>query len=296
MLLHIKNPNKPDVFQLTTNRVTIVRTFIFWALALVITLAAAVYQRTTGPTYPARGQVTIGGVAYDYELIRSQDGNTGAPITIAIADPEVEGVLVYKRYNVNEDWTEVPLQRSGDDLSGLLPHQPPAGKLEYYLRLYKGDQLVTVPRDRVLVIRFKGNVPACALIPHIFLMFAAMLISTRAGLEALLRDGRPRNYALWATALLILGGMVMGPIVQKYAFGSFWTGVPFGWDLTDNKTLIALIGWIIAVITGMKGRSARAYVVGAAILLLLIFSIPHSIMGSELDYETGKVGTSGMGE
>jgi len=127
-------------------------------------------------------------------------------------------------------------------------------------------------------------------------MFAAMLISTRAGLEALLRDGRPRNYALWATALLILGGMVMGPIVQKYAFGSFWTGVPFGWDLTDNKTLIALIGWIIAVITGMKGRSARAYVVGAAILLLLIFSIPHSIMGSELDYETGKVGTSGMGE
>jgi len=101
MLLHIKNPNKPDVFQLTTNRVTIVRTFIFWALALVITLAAAVYQRTTGPTYPARGQVTIGGVAYDYELIRSQDGNTGAPITIAIADPEVEGVLVYKRYNVN---------------------------------------------------------------------------------------------------------------------------------------------------------------------------------------------------
>ncbi|HDH57408.1 MAG TPA: hypothetical protein ENF16_02250, partial [Bacteroidetes bacterium] len=77
---------------------TIVRTFIFWALALVITLAAAVYQRTTGPTYPARGQVTIGGVAYDYELIRSQDGDTGAPITIAIADPEVEGVLVYKRY------------------------------------------------------------------------------------------------------------------------------------------------------------------------------------------------------
>ncbi len=123
-----------------------------------------------------------------------------------------------------------------------------------------------------------------------------MLISTRAGLEALLKDGRPRNYALWATALLILGGMLMGPIVQKFAFGSFWTGVPFGWDLTDNKTLIALTGWIIAVIAGTKGRSARAYVLGAAILLLLVFSIPHSIMGSELDYETGQVGTSGMGE
>ena len=40
---------------------------------------------------------------------------------------------------------------------------------------------------------------------------------------------------------LFLGGMLLGPIVQNFAFGDYWTGIPFGWDLTDNKTLLAAI-------------------------------------------------------
>jgi hypothetical protein len=72
--------------------------------------------------------------------------------------------------------------------------------------------------------------------------------------------------------------------VQKFAFGALWTGFPFGYDLTDNKTLIAFIGWIIAIIAGRNGRPARGWVLAAAILLLIIFLIPHSLLGSELDY------------
>lgn len=268
----------------------------FWALALIITLVAAVYQRATGPTYPAHGAAEIGGKSYDYKLIRSHGGDADAPIIIAISDVDVEGVLVYKRYKVNEDWTEVPLQRAGDNLIGHLPHQPPAGKLEYYLRLHRGDQMITIPKDRDLVIRFKGAVPILALLPHVLLMFFAMLVSSRAGLEALVKDGKPRKYALWAAGLLFLGGMIMGPIVQKYAFGAFWTGAPFGWDLTDNKTLIAILGWAVALMAGTKGRQARAYVVGASLLLLLVYSIPHSTMGSELNYESGQVVSSGVGK
>jgi hypothetical protein len=72
--------------------------------------------------------------------------------------------------------------------------------------------------------------------------------------------------------------------VQKFAFGSLWTGFPFGYDLTDNKTLIAFIGWVIALIAGRKGKPARGWVLAAAILLLIVFLIPHSLLGSELDY------------
>ena len=39
-------------------------------------------------------------------------------------------------------------------------------------------------------------------------------------------------------ATLGLGGMILGPIVQKYAFGAYWTGIPFGHDLTDAKNLV----------------------------------------------------------
>ncbi len=272
------------------------RSVIYWVIAVIVTLAAAKYQRATGPTHPARGEFTIGQQTYDYKLIRSHGGETDAPISLTVLDPEVSGYLVYKRYKVDEEWNAVPLRRNGDELSAFLPHQPPAGKLEYFIRLQRGDETVIVPRDRDLVIRFKGAVPITVLLPHILLMFSAMLVSTRAGLEALSREGNPRRYVLWATGLLFLGGMIMGPIVQKYAFGAFWTGAPFGWDLTDNKTLIAMIGWFIALLATAKGRRARWSVIGAAILLLVVFSIPHSMMGSELDYQTGDVVSSGVGK
>jgi hypothetical protein len=82
--------------------------------------------------------------------------------------------------------------------------------------------------------------------------------------------------------------MILGPLVQKFAFGELWTGVPFGWDLTDNKTLIALVFWILAVIMNRK-KERPLYTVLAAVILLLVYSIPHSMFGSELDYSTGQV-------
>ncbi|TKJ42420.1 hypothetical protein CEE37_01695 [candidate division LCP-89 bacterium B3_LCP] len=279
-----------------TQKKLIMRKFILWTLAVIITLAAAVYQKMTGPTHEARGKITVAGATYKYDLIRAHGGETDAPISITISDQNVSGVLVFKHYNVDEEWTEIPLKRTGEQLAAELPHQPPAGKLEYYLKLTYDGHILTVPDNEHLVIRFRGAVPAWALLPHILLIFTAMLVSTRAGLEALSRDGKPRNYALWAAGLLFLGGMIFGPIMQKFAFGEFWTGVPFGWDLTDNKTLIAMIGWIIAVIAGFKDRPARLWVAGASLLLMMIFSIPHSMMGSELDYETGEVVSSGIGK
>ena len=137
--------------------------------------------------------------------------------------------------------------------------------------------------------------PAGVLIPHVLFMFLAMLASTAAGIEALLGGRRLRRDALLAAGLLLVGGMILGPIVQKFAFGEFWTGVPWGFDLTDNKTLVAMIGWALALGMVWRGRgpAARWWALGAALLLLVVYSIPHSALGSELDYRSGQVKTGG---
>ena len=88
----------------------------------------------------------------------------------------------------------------------------------------------------------------------------------------------------WAFALLILGGFILGPLVQKYAFGVLWSGFPFGGDLTDNKTLVALAFWTAALLAGRKGRPARGWVLAASVVHLVIYLIPHSLLGSEYDY------------
>jgi hypothetical protein len=169
-----------------------------------------------------------------------------------------------------------------------VPQQPAAGKLQYYIEITDSDGTHTLFRDDPVVIRYKGGVPAWILLPHVLLMFFAMLLSTLAGLLALFRNASFRRYAVWTLVLFVMGGMILGPVVQLMAFGDLWTGIPFGWDLTDNKTLIALIFWILAVYMNRK-KERPVYVVLAAVILLLVYSIPHSMFGSQLNYESGQV-------
>jgi hypothetical protein len=253
-------------------------------LAGLITLASVYYQRKTGPTYPIAGHVVLDTATFTYKFLRSHGGEGGAGVEVASEDAAVNGLLVWRRYPTSDSWAEIPMERKGNKLVAELPHQPLAGKVEYHVRLLSGDAEQMLPPDRAVVLRFRGDVPAALMLPHILFMFAAMLFSTRAGLAALTRHEKTGSYVAWTAGLTSVGGMIFGPIVQYYAFGSFWTGVPFGWDLTDNKTLIAMIGWVAAFITTRRSKRARGWVLGASILMLVTFLIPHSLLGSQLDY------------
>jgi hypothetical protein len=255
-----------------------------WILAFLLTISAAVYQRMTGPTYPLRGKSVVGSTEISYRLIRTHEIGPNCVISVKVPDKDIEGYLLYKRYPTDDPWEKIPMSRQEDLLSANLPQQPSSGKLAYRVYLSHQDEDISLTGDESVVIRFKDYVPRTVLFPHIFIMFLAMLFSTRAGLEALNKKGNPRKLVLWTVGLLFVGGMILGPLVQKFAFGALWTGFPFGYDLTDNKTLIAFIGWIAALIAGRKGKPARFWVLGASILLFVVYLIPHSLLGSQLDY------------
>lgn len=256
-----------------------------WLIAILITLASAYYQRTTGPTYPLKGSFALEGQNLTFRFERSHESNSDQPVTLMISNLAVSGEVLWRRFPTQEAWQILPMTRRGDTLQAALPKQPPAGKLEYVVMLKSGaTSSMRLPAQGAVVTRFKGQVPSAFLFPHILFMFAAMLLSARTGLEALRPSGRLRFYT-WATTLvLFVGGMILGCIVQKYAFGAYWTGVPFGIDLTDNKTLIALLGWVAAAVAVERNRHAKLWAITAAILMLVVFAIPHSLLGSELKY------------
>ena len=263
-------------------------TKLFWLLAFIITIAAAYYQRKTGPTYAKEINITLDGKNYEIELPRSHGGDDACPVELEIADNDVQGELFYRKYPTNENWQTILLNREGELLTGNLPHQPPAGKLEYFLKLSTRNEELDLFENNPVIIRFKGSVPAGVLIPHIILMFAAMLLSNFSGIIAFMKHPKQRFYGRITLALLFLGGLILGPVVQFHAFGEYWTGIPFGWDLTDNKLLVAFIFWVIAV-AGNRKREKPFLTILAAVILLIIYSIPHSMFGSELDHETGEV-------
>ncbi|MGE5420172.1 MAG: hypothetical protein ACM3UT_08300 [Chloroflexota bacterium] len=266
--------------------------FLLWFTAFVLTIGAAIYQRHTGPTYPKETKITLNGKEYELHLVRSLSLDRPAEVELAIPDPSVKARLFFKRFNTKEDYqvTEFTFRNEPgkEAFFAEVPKQPAAGKIQYYIEVTDSSSSQTILKEEPVVIRFKGGVPAWILVPHIILMFLAMLFSNLAGVMSLIRYPQYKKYGVWTLVLLIIGGMILGPLVQYYAFGELWTGVPFGWDLTDNKTLIAVIFWIFAVYMNRK-QDRPVYTALAAFVLLLVYSIPHSLFGSELDYSSGEI-------
>ena len=283
------------------------KTTIPWILAIIITLAAVVYQRSTGPTYPKKVRAEINNKAYKLKLLTSCGENGDAEIKLDIPSTgnSIKAQLFYKRYPSSAEWNSTDFTRvkrktnswienkifkkfDEDVLIAFLPHLPPAGKYQYFVRLTEENTINEIAKQNPVIIRFKAPVPNNILIPHIILMFVAMLLSNLAGLLAAFGHYKARLYTIIAFFALIGGGMILGPMVQKYAFGDYWTGVPFGWDLTDNKTLIGVTFWFLAFIFNIR-KERFGLIILASIIMLLVYSIPHSMFGSTLNTETGKI-------
>lgn len=265
---------------------------VIWVLAVILMASSVIYQRLTGPTHPKRGSFETGSISHTYRLVRS--GISTTPAQVRVPDPggEASASLEWRRYPTKEEFSLVPMTSSDGFLVGNLPVQVAAGKLEYSVTIVTPEGTLRLPGgdEDTVILRYKDPVPATVLIPHIILMFFSVLFGIRTGLSAIFAPSGMR-WSAWTTlAGMTVGGMVLGPIVQKYAFGAYWTGWPFGGDLTDNKVLIMWIVWILACSTiGFrpikKEWIGRVLVVFAAAVMTVVYLIPHSMRGSELNYE-----------
>lgn len=286
--------------------------FLFWSLAVIITLAAVKFQRGTGPTKPVYEQFSYKGKDYSASLQRSAETplthieskgdykslGKKANVTISVEGlpDEIEGKFIYTLYPGNWPSDTVQSIRNGSVFLNSLPAQPAAGKIKYNFILYSSSDTLSLNKTELklggegIVLRFKGHVPLAILIPHIILMFFAMLLANYIGIASFAKEIIINNKALVLLVILGLGGLVLGPLVQKFAFGEFWTGWPLGEDLTDNKTLFAFIIWVFAWFFNRKKARRYLYLI-AAIVMLLVYSIPHSTSGSEYDHSKGQVVT-----
>ena len=274
---------------------------LLWMLSIAITLLCFMYQDKTGPTYPLEGDIQTAKGTVRFKFLRSETIGTGLKIILPDPVPEgVSGFIEYRRYKSNDDWAVVSMRRgtfgfsrrgrafTAEGVGAELPSlKERAGKYEYFVYIDDGvGEPVSVTGQSPIQARYKGAVPRWALMMHITVIFASMAIAARTTLEAL-ADGAYR-WMLWATlASLLLGGFVLGPIVQWYAFGVWWAGVPYGYDWTDNKVLVELAFWVPAVCLNAGKRRARWPVYLAFAMTFFVYFIPHSVLGSEYDYRTG---------
>ena len=270
-----------------------------WFAAFAVTVLLAVFQRMTGPSHPMRGTESLpNGESVSYRLPRSNEGRTELRIAISAPVGVTKATLEWRRFPTDDPFQSQAMVANTDgDFETRIPPQPAAGKVEYRILLEDADGVISVPGSETVVARYRASVPAHVLIPHILAMFISMLTSSRALFEVL-RPGAPhaRGLVLLSMALLVVGGLMLGPLVQRFAFGAYWTGWPFGHDLTDNKTLIAFLAWLPATVLAWRGAKTRLAVTVGWIVMMGIFLIPHSARGSQLDWSEVEEGASQRAE
>lgn len=274
---------------------------ILWILSLLITAVCFTYQDKTGPTYPLDGWLRTAKGPVHFRFLRSE--TIGTTLKIMLLDPIPSGITGYvkfRRYKSNDAWSSFPFhagefeyERRGrkESVKGAGVELPTlnerAGKYEYYVYISDGvGEPVSVTDEEPIYARYKAAVPTGVLVIHILVIFASMMFAVRTGFEAV-ADGNCQ-WMLWATTVsLVLGAFVLGPLVQWYVFGVWWSGIPFGYDWTDNKVLLELAAWVGALFLNRGNRRNRRSVYVAAAVTLVVYFIPHSVFGSEYNYTTG---------
>lgn len=278
---------------------------LFWVIAVLITISAVIYQRKTGPTYNKKIEIEVSKAKYKLSLIRSIEIGSKTPVKLNITDKTINATLYYKRFQTNDAYTSTSFTFQEKKVDSyimnkvfgiyaekgwyaLLPDQAMAGKLQYYLEIEDTSASKSYFKSKPIVVRYKGAVPSKILAPHIVFMFIAMLLGNLAGIMAIFNYPGYKKYTTLTLISLSIGGLIFGPWVQLFAFGELWAGIPFAWDLTDNKTLFSFVFWVLAYFSNRR-KEKSIYTIIASIVMLVIYSIPHSMYGSELDPETGKI-------
>jgi hypothetical protein len=280
-----------------------VKGILLWLAAAGLTAACFVFQNRTGPTYPLEGTVDTARGPVRFKFLRSEE--IGTPLQLMLLEPVPAGVtgrVRWRRYKSHDAWQATDMgegtfrftrRGSADEVRGVgarLPSLPErAGKYEFFVDLDDGTGPRSVTGEKPIFARYKAPVPAAVLLPHILVVFLSMMLAVRTGLEVL-AGGQVRRLLPATIASLLLGAFALGPLVQWYAFGVWWSGFPWGYDWTDNKVVVELAAWLLAggvLLRAPAPERVRAAVLLALAVTLAVYFIPHSIFGSEFDYTRG---------
>ncbi|OQY28636.1 MAG: hypothetical protein B6I38_09025 [Anaerolineaceae bacterium 4572_5.1] len=274
---------------------------LLWVLSAVITIGCFMYQDKTGPTYPLEGELDTASGAVNFKFLRSE--TIGTDLKIMLLDPVPDGVtgyVLYKRYKSDDDWAEMPMEAGEFEFSrrgrteivngvgAELPFLPErAGKYEFLVYVDDGyGDPVSVTGEKPIYARYKAEVPMTVLFFHILAIFLSMTIAIRTTFAALIEE-KFKGLIKATIVSLIVGAFILGPLVQWYAFGVWWSGIPFGYDWTDNKVVLEMVFWLWAAYANRGELQNRKSVLLAGFATLLVYFIPHSIFGSEYDYRSG---------
>ena len=284
---------------------------IRYILSIVITIGLLYLARTNSRGNPEFVTHTDNGYTFEYTDITKAFEKEAIKLSLKITGPIDENLRPVLRslkqsQDINTDpkkYAAIPMNPN-DSAENIYYAQLTAGEkgsrqLYYFeIRDYVGGRPAVFynPSGNPFVLKSIGHVPGLVLFLHIFCMFASVFFITLGAIKGieLLQDKNKKRplvitFAL-AALFAFLGGYPFGFMMNHYAFGTIWEGVPFGTDATDNKTQTLFVYLLFIVFAGLgtltRGKFGKdifsAKTLGGLgifgfFLMIAINLIPHSI-------------------
>jgi hypothetical protein len=276
------------------------------AAAILFTLLMLVFTRSTTAVRSVHKMVDREGILIDHHTVPKQVGEE-IPVISARVEGASEVRLVYKIGPDGEYRTVAmsPKPAEADIYETTIPLHPKGIKAWYYLEAVapreSGEVMVTLSgknqgQIEPIKLKFEGEVPAYIIISHILCIFGAILCSVLALFSVVdMRKGKRTlqkslKFPIWTLVLLFVGFVPFGIAMNYFAFGVIWEAFPFGWDVTDNKSQIMMLFWLITLIL-VKGtlfgkgesknlvsdRGYSALIIISFVANMIVLAIPHSL-------------------
>ena len=269
-------------------------------IALALTIVLLGLARRLSTRRPCDITVESGDLRARHRTVTEQVG-PGAPLVSVEIESEagVEPLVFYSEGDGIPPYRLEMTRSGGGRWEARLPARDKGERLSYAISFMQdGAAVARIPEGEgsFLLVKYKGTVMSAVLILHVVFMFAAFyfmvqgLWSAVGILKGSERKADAVSNARWVLVCSFVGGWPLGFILNYQAFGYLWEGYPFGYDITDNKTQVMFIFWLVSLLLvrgsffglgeerdrlGARGFAA-AVIISFAVSLLL-FIVPHSL-------------------
>jgi len=265
-----------------------------YLIALILTVVLLVVARTMSTRHDETFKAESSGVTLAHETV-TEDFGQGPKLEISSSETaKVRAIVLYSE-TAGGPYQSLEMESRQGGFTATLPVMEKGKKWFYHIEVYKDNiKLATFPPERDQFIKFKGHISSIILIPHILLMFGTIffgLMAVFTSIDVARGKGDARRsviFLLLTFTCAFIGGIPLGIAVSQQTFGgSGWGGWPLGDDVTDTKTEVLLLFWLVTILLSMRALSGRKMAIphGAYSFLVILsfvvtfvtFLIPHSL-------------------
>lgn len=246
------------------------QSIILWTGAVFITFLAGYINSVNSPYFPYSSTIGMEGKKVTFYLERKLSSDNPNEIIIRTDIDSIKGFINWK--DSNGDWNKSELIYNSDNkiLKGEIPPSKPKIKSEVYINLIRNGKEYRYPPEGTVEVVFLGELKRGFGYTYYIFLFAALLLSARAGLEVF-RNKKLKALSIFATIGIILWGIILVPV--KNTFELFMPGekIPSFNEIFDFLPFIIVLVWIIGIIGIFNTNKRKEFALAASVLSIILF-------------------------